>query len=48
MKTWDLLDRQTGEVLLRGWSSVAAPEEPGVLERWEVAYCRETGEVVYR
>lgn len=46
LKTWDVLDRQTGEVLL---SDIYTDRDTlSVLERWEVAYCRETGEVVYR
>lgn len=46
MKTWDVLDRKTGEVLwsprLYDWESM-----DGWIETDEVAYCRETGEVVY-
>ena len=48
VKTWDLLDRETGRAFWSGslpegveeWR-VANPDAP-------VAYCRETGEVVYR
>lgn len=42
--TWDVLDRETGEVLIRIWRPLGAA--PGVYPD-EVAYCRETGEVVY-
>lgn len=47
MKTWDVLDRETGRLVRRlplvlndGWTPVTLADE--------VAYCRETGEVVYR
>lgn len=46
MKTWDLLDRETGMVRVVGWASVD-PVVQGLYVN-EVAWCRETGEVVYR
>ena len=48
-KTWDVLDRETGDVISPGLS--AGPSEwpsGAALRSYEVAYCRETGEVVYR
>lgn len=55
VKTWDLLDRVTGDVLIAGDLRGNGPDD----WRWangyrasnvgthEVAWCRETGEVVY-
>ena len=46
MKTWDVLDRETGCFEFSTNTAVLGPQ------RWlathEVAWCRETGEVVYR
>ena len=42
--TWDVLNRQTGRVVLGGVPSNFV----GEISNDEVAYCRETGEVVYR
>ena len=49
VKTWDVLSRETGRLLLAG----AFPDFPAddvltALNPRAVAYCRETGEVVYR
>lgn len=49
MKTWDVLNRETGVVGEVG--ILLGRDEETVhhcLFRTEVAYCRETGEVVYR
>ena len=55
MKTWDVLDREDGYVYgtrLVGhpddwfWEGTSTAADP--LSDREVAYCRETGEVVYR
>lgn len=43
MKTWDVLDRETGAWR---WTWVRSTRPRLALD--EVAYCRETGEVVYR
>jgi len=49
VKTWDVLDRETGEVALeelRFWEFEEDPRD--WMNDDEVAWCRETGEVVYR
>lgn len=54
-KTWDVLNRETGEVLLNGDLHGDNPNDwhwhngfgAGYVGSHEVAYCRETGEVVY-
>jgi len=48
MKTWDVLDRYTGRKL--NFAVVARDEQDAhdALLDDEVAWCRETGEVVYR
>lgn len=46
MRTWDVLDRQTGMLRVGGWGT-DDPIARGLYAD-EVAYCRETGEVVYR
>ena len=55
VKTWDLLDREDGYVYgrLRGespdsWTWKETATRADALAEDEVAYCRETGEVVYR
>lgn len=45
MKTWDVLDRETGCFEFSANGSVFGPTY--WLASHEVAHCRETGEVVY-
>ena len=46
MKTWDVLDRETGRVT--DTLADSGIDDALWLSDTEVAWCRETGEVVYR